>query len=80
MPIVGFNLEKTLAERKNKLQKGMKATHNITITSVQNEDIKQEETVEITEQPMKNTEARKIEVGSGRLTKKVIKKNKKREK
>ena len=39
MPIVGFNLEKTLAERKNKLQKGMKATHNITIISVQNEEI-----------------------------------------
>lgn len=39
MPIVGFHLEKTLAERTKKLQKGMKATHNITITSVQNEDI-----------------------------------------
>jgi len=39
MPIVGFNLEKTQAERKKKLQKGMKAYHNITITSVQNEDI-----------------------------------------
>ncbi|MEK6856939.1 MAG: hypothetical protein AABX49_02905 [Nanoarchaeota archaeon] len=39
MPIVGFHLEKTLAERTKKLQKGMKATHNITIASVQNEDI-----------------------------------------
>jgi len=39
MPIVGFHLEKTIAERSKKLQKGMKATHNITITSVQNEDI-----------------------------------------
>ena len=39
MPIVGFHLEKTLAERNQKLQKGMKATHNITITSVQNENI-----------------------------------------
>ncbi|MBS3151452.1 hypothetical protein J4443_03685 [Candidatus Woesearchaeota archaeon] len=39
MPIVGFHLEKTLAERTKKLQKGMKATHNITITSIQNEDI-----------------------------------------
>ncbi|MBI2106051.1 hypothetical protein HYT56_04410 [Candidatus Woesearchaeota archaeon] len=39
MPIVGFNLEKTQAERSKKLQKGMKATHNITITSINNEDI-----------------------------------------
>lgn len=39
MPIVGFHLEKTHAERTKKLQKGMKATHNITIISVQNEDI-----------------------------------------
>ena len=39
MPIVGFHLEKTLAERTKKLQKGMRATHNITITSVQAEDI-----------------------------------------
>lgn len=39
MPIVGFHLEKTLAERTKKLQKGMKATHNITINSIENEDI-----------------------------------------
>ena len=44
MPIVGFHLEKTLAERTKKLQKGMKATHNITIVSVQNEDIEMGQT------------------------------------
>jgi hypothetical protein len=39
MPIVGFHFEKTQAERTKKLQKGMKATHNIAITSVASEDI-----------------------------------------
>lgn len=39
MPIVGFNLEKISVERKKPLQKGMKATHNITIASIKPEDI-----------------------------------------
>lgn len=39
MPVVGFNLEKTLAEKTGKLEKGMRARHNITITSVDKEDI-----------------------------------------
>ncbi len=40
MPIVGFNLDKTLAERTGKLTKGMQARQNITITSVDKEDIR----------------------------------------
>ena len=39
MPIVGFNFDKTLAERKGKVQKGMRAAHNITINSIDKEDI-----------------------------------------
>lgn len=37
MPIVGFNFDKLSVERKAPLQKGMKASHNITI-----EDVKEE--------------------------------------
>ena len=40
MPVVGFNLEKTLAERTGKLTKGMQARHNMTITAVESEDIR----------------------------------------
>ncbi|MAG45179.1 MAG: hypothetical protein CMH63_00195 [Nanoarchaeota archaeon] len=40
MPIVSFNLDKTLAERTGKLTKGMQARHNITVTSVDKEDIR----------------------------------------
>lgn len=39
MPVVGFNLEKTLAERTGKLKKGMQARHNITITAIDKEPI-----------------------------------------
>lgn len=39
MPIVGFNLDKTLAEKKAQVQKGMRAAHNITINSIDKEEI-----------------------------------------
>ena len=39
MPIVGFNFDKTLAERKGRVQKGMRAAHNITINSITKEDV-----------------------------------------
>ncbi|MBU2639438.1 MAG: hypothetical protein KKG75_01885 [Nanoarchaeota archaeon] len=39
MPIVGFNFDKTLAERTGKVQKGMRAAHNIIINSIEKEDL-----------------------------------------
>lgn len=39
MPIVGFNFDKTSAERTGKVQKGMKADYNITINSIDKEDL-----------------------------------------
>ena len=39
MPIVGFNFDKTSAERKAPIKKGMKATHNITIEDVKEEQL-----------------------------------------
>jgi hypothetical protein len=39
MPIVGFNFDKTVAERKAKAQKGMQASHNIVIKSIDKEDV-----------------------------------------
>ncbi len=39
MPIVGFNFDKTLAERKAPVKKGMRAAHNITIEDVKEEPL-----------------------------------------
>src|SRR3989344_1873638 len=39
MPIVGFNFDKLSVERKAPLQKGMKATHNITIDDIKEEPL-----------------------------------------
>lgn len=39
MPIVGFNLDKILGEKKAEPKKGMRATHNITISSLKEEKI-----------------------------------------
>ena len=39
MPIVGFNFDKLSVERKASLQKGMKATHNITIDDIKEEPL-----------------------------------------
>tara|TARA_Y100000034_G_C6682261_1_gene299970 strand:- start:181 stop:618 length:438 start_codon:yes stop_codon:yes gene_type:complete len=43
MPIVGFNFDKIISERKAPLQKGMQAKHNIVIPSIKEEDLKVEE-------------------------------------
>ena len=39
MPIVGFNFDKLSVEKKAPLEKGMKATHNITIEDVKEETL-----------------------------------------
>jgi hypothetical protein len=39
MPVVGFNFDKTYAEKKAQVQKGMKAEHNITINSIDKEEL-----------------------------------------
>ena len=40
MPIVGFNLNKVLAEKTNPVKKGIKAAHNISVTSINEEKLK----------------------------------------
>ena len=39
MPIVGFNFDKTSAERISQVKKGMRAAHNITINSIDKENL-----------------------------------------
>jgi hypothetical protein len=39
MPIVGFNFDKLSGEKIGKVAKGMKAAHNITISSIDKEDV-----------------------------------------
>ena len=39
MPIVGFNFDKTSAEKTAQVQKGMQAAHNITIDSISKEEL-----------------------------------------
>jgi len=39
MPIVGFNFDKTSAEKTSQVKKGMRAAHNIIISSITKEDI-----------------------------------------
>ena len=40
MPIVGFNIDKTSAEKINPVKKGIKAVHNIDVKSIEEEKIK----------------------------------------
>jgi len=39
MPIVGFNFDKTSAEKISQVKKGMRAAHNITISSITKENV-----------------------------------------
>ena len=46
MPIVGFNIDKTSAEKTNPVKKGIKAVHNIDVKSIKEEKLKLSEAQE----------------------------------